>query len=53
VRESLPVPADLAPGRYALSVAVVDESLKPAVRLAVKGCGGDGWYPLGSVEIVR
>ena len=51
--EKLALPADLPAGTYTLSVAVVDESLAPAVRLAIRGRGADGWYALSQVEIVR
>lgn len=53
VAEKLTVPVDLPAGTYTLSVAVVDESLSPAVRLAIKGRGADGWYALSRVEIVK
>lgn len=43
----LAVPADLPAGDYTLAVAVVDESLMPVVRLAIKGRSSDGWYPVG------
>jgi hypothetical protein len=53
VSEKLTVPVDLSAGDYALAVAVVDESLTPVVKLAIKGRAADGWYPLSKVVIVR
>jgi hypothetical protein len=52
VFDNVTLPADLPPGKRTLSVAVVDESLAPVVRLAVKGRADDGWYPLSKIEIV-
>ncbi len=53
VCENVVLPADLPAGTYTLSVAVVDESLLPAVRLAIKGRGVEGWYALSKVTLVR
>ncbi len=53
VSEKIAVPADLPAGTYTLSVAVVDESSVPAVRLAIKGRGADGWYALSKVEVAK
>ncbi|HUV14812.1 MAG TPA: DUF4832 domain-containing protein [Acidobacteriota bacterium] len=47
------VPIDLLPGEYELDLALVDEvTLEPGVRLAIEGRRDDGWYPLGSLEVV-
>jgi hypothetical protein len=52
VREELVLPAEVPPGRYALSVAVVDpESTEPAVRLAIEGRDEGGWYRLSRIEV--
>jgi hypothetical protein len=52
VRAVIDVPASLRPGRYQLSVAVVEPATKaPAVRLAVAGRNTDGWYPLSRVKL--
>lgn len=52
VDESMPLPADLKPGRYDLSLAVVDpETREPAIRLAIEGRGEDGWYRASEVEV--
>ena len=51
--ERFDVPAEWPAGDYALSVAVVDDSQSPVVRLAIKGRASDGWYPLGKVAVVR
>ena len=53
VIEKLTVPADLPVGAYTLSVAVVDETQVPVVRLAIKGRGDDGWYPLSKLDAVK
>jgi hypothetical protein len=46
------VPADLPPGEYDLSVALLDPvSREPKVRLAIAGMQADGWYPLGKIEV--
>lgn len=53
-QEMLAVPADLAPGKYTLSVGVVDPATGvPAVNLAIEGAGADRWYTVSSVEVVR
>lgn len=46
------LPIDLAPGDYQLDLAIVDETHKPKVRLAIEGRLDDGWYRLGSIKIV-
>ncbi len=46
------IPKGLKKGAYTLFIAVVDPIAKePAVRLAIKGRGEDGWYALGTVEV--
>ncbi len=48
----LQIPKDLAPGRYRLSLALLDPySHKPAVQLAIKGRDAQGWYNLSEVKI--
>jgi len=51
VSDSFVLPADLAPGQYILSIAVVGQDDKPVVRLAIKGRADDGWYPLSKVTV--
>jgi hypothetical protein len=53
VSDSIAVPGDTPAGKYTLSVAIVDESSAPVVRLAIKGRAEDGWYPLSNVQIVK
>ena len=53
VADTINLPADLPTGKYTLSVAIVDDSLAPVVRLGIKGRANDGWYPLSKVEIVQ
>jgi hypothetical protein len=53
VIDSLIVPTTLAPGQYVLSIAVVGQDNKPAVRLGIKGRAEDGWYPLSKVTISK
>ena len=43
--------AGIPVGQYTLSVAVVDASSKPLVRLGIKGRADDGWYPLSQVKV--
>lgn len=53
LKASFPLEADLKPGRYTLSIGVMDAgSRKPAVRLAIEGRDADGWYPLSTVEVL-
>jgi len=40
-------------GVYALSLAVVDASSTPVVRLGIRGRAEDGWYRLSRIEIVK
>ena len=50
----LPVPQDLAPGEYVLSLAVVaDMAAQPVVQLGIEGRQKDGWYPLSTVNVTR
>lgn len=52
VAETVKIPRRLAPGRYALAIGVVEPATKaPAVRLAIAGRAGDGWYPLSHIEV--
>ena len=54
VRDTIPMPADLVPDDYSLSIAVVGEkSGEPVVRLGIKGRADDGWYPLSKVSVTR
>lgn len=54
VRDTVPLPADLAPGTYELSLAVVGETdERPVVRLGIKGRADDGWYPLSRITVSR
>jgi hypothetical protein len=54
VQDTMPLPPDLAPGEYIVSIAVVGEKdEKPVVRLGIKGQDGDGWYPLSRVAVAR
>lgn len=54
VEDRVPMPLDLAPGRYTLSVGVVGHEMsKPIVRLGIKGRDSEGWYPLGQIDVQR
>lgn len=44
---------NLRPGRYALSLAVVDHRQQPVVRLAIAGREEDGWYRLSEVWVTE
>jgi len=48
------LPQDIAPGKYELSLGVVDPATgKPAVWLAIDGRDAEGWYGMGSVRVLR
>jgi hypothetical protein len=48
------VPADMPAGTYDLQIGVVDpRTQKPAVKLAIEGIDGEGWYTLGTIEVRR
>ncbi|MGB2820649.1 MAG: DUF4832 domain-containing protein, partial [Phycisphaerae bacterium] len=52
--DTIVLPADMAPGTYRLSLAVVAaDSAQPAVRLGIKGRDRDGWYPLSQIKVGR
>jgi hypothetical protein len=54
VDDSITLPAEMRPGLYSLSIAVVGESSdQPAVRLGIQGRGEDGWYRLSQLRITR
>lgn len=47
------LPADLSPGDYDLSLALLDpRTRKPKVQLAIEGKETDGWYSLGKIAVV-
>jgi hypothetical protein len=46
------LPADLPPGAYDLSLALLDPRTgRPGVQLAIEGRAPDGWYRLSRVEV--
>ncbi len=52
VTDSVRLPADIPPGDYTLSLAVVGEDdTRPVVRLAIQGRSEDGWYPLSTLTV--
>jgi hypothetical protein len=51
VSDTVVLPTDLPAGQYTLSIAVVDASSSPVVRLGIKGRAEDGWYPLSKVQM--
>ena len=51
VAEDLVLPLDMPSGNYVLSVAVVGDDSAPVVRLAIKGRGVDGWYPVSTLKL--
>jgi hypothetical protein len=53
VSDAFVLPADLPAGRYRLSLAIVGEDQKPAVRLAIRGRAEDGWYPISEVNVPK
>ncbi|MFL6208644.1 MAG: DUF4832 domain-containing protein [Pyrinomonadaceae bacterium] len=47
------VPNALKPGTYQLRLALLDpRTSQPAVRLAIKGREADGWYKLGTINVI-
>jgi len=54
VADKVALPADIPPGRYRLSIAVIGEkTLAPAIRLGIHGRAEDGWYPLSSLDVTK
>ncbi len=54
VADKVALPAELPPGRYRLSIAVVGENtLTPAIRLGIVGRAPDGWYRLSEFVVTR
>jgi hypothetical protein len=53
VTDSISLPGDIPNGICDLSLAVVDESSNPVVRLGIKGRASDGWYSLSKVRVSR
>ncbi|MCJ7750238.1 MAG: DUF4832 domain-containing protein [Armatimonadetes bacterium] len=50
----LAVPKELTPGRYRLSLALLDPfTREPAVQLAIEGRDAQGWYNPTEVEVVE
>jgi hypothetical protein len=50
---SLFVPATVKPGTHRVQVGLLSPRTgKPAIRLAIEGRQTDGWYDVGSIEIV-
>ena len=50
--EAFTFPRGLKRGAAAVSCAIVDNANRPAVKLAVKPIGADGWHPLTHVDVV-
>ena len=49
---SVGIPGTLRPGTYRLRLAFLDpRTQRPAIRLAIKELGPDGWYDLGPIII--
>jgi len=50
--EPFRIPADLKPGAYDLSLAVLENATtQPIVRLAIAGRDPEGWYPLSQLNV--
>jgi len=47
------LPANLPAGPHTLSIAIVDASSTPIVRLGIKRRADDGWYPISKVQVAR
>jgi hypothetical protein len=47
-------PQDFRPGTYEIEIAIIDPLTgKPAIQLANKGDLNNGWYSLGSIQLIR
>jgi hypothetical protein len=47
------LPLALPEGEYALELALLDKKTRiPKVRLAIEGRTEEGWYPLGTIQVV-
>jgi hypothetical protein len=53
VTDSITLPGDFPTGVFDLSLAVVDESSNPVVRLGIKRRASDGWYPISKVRVSK
>lgn len=53
VSDKITLPADLPAGNYTFSVAIVDDSSAPVVRLGINGRDKDGWYPLSKIQVAK
>jgi hypothetical protein len=54
VSPDLAVPKDLTPGRYRLSLALLDPfTREPAVQLAIEGRDAQGWYNVTELEVAE
>ena len=52
VADRIALPANIHAGRYSLAIAIVGEhSSEPILRLAIKGRGPNGWYPLSELVV--
>jgi len=50
---SLYLPDTLQPGSYRLRLALLDPRTgQPAIRLAIQGRQSDGWYDVGSIQVL-
>ncbi len=54
VSTTLSLPSDVAPGRYDVAIGVVEPGTHaPAIKLAIAGRDGEGWYPVSQCEVRR
>lgn len=54
INNRLVIPQCLSPGKYGISVGVLDPYYREAeVKLAIRTPASDGWYPMGSIELTR
>ena len=52
ISDLVTLPEQMPAGRYSLAIAIVGEdSSEPIVRLAIKGRGPNGWYPLSEIVV--
>jgi hypothetical protein len=48
------IPDDQPPGIYDLSLGILDRAGQvPKVKLAIENADGNGWYPLGKINVLK
>jgi hypothetical protein len=48
------IPRDMKPGIYEVQVGIIDPfKQKPVVKLAIEGRNAEGWYPMGTINLIH